>query len=175
MPEDTQLVNLSFIRHLARWRAEHLQRAAWQIENNKATWELAPIARYENHDGRTSLRSTSSASPRILRVKSHVNVRIPAIETNVFSWPAETLTLSEQNMRDALLLMMEHDLINAWESYAREPEPIKVWSVIERDGLRPGFRTRIRPQLADATLAFALPSLEWNTGRPWKLEELVGR
>lgn len=174
MPEDTQTVNLSFIRHLARWRAEHLQRAAWAIENNTATWELAPIARYENYDGRTTLTNRSSASPRILRVRSHVNVRIPAIETDVFTWPAETLTLSEQNMRDALWLMAEHDLINAWESYAREDEPINVWTVIERDGLRRGFRTRTRPQLAEATLAFSLPSLHWGTGKTWTLQELVG-
>lgn len=175
MPETaTQTVSHSFIRHLARWRAEHLQRAAWQIENRQAKWEMVAIPRYENHNGRTNLSNRSAASPRTIWVQSHVNVIVPAIETEVFDWPEETLTLSEHDMRTALYLMRDHDLIDAWETYAREPEPIKVWSVIERDGLRPGFRTRVRPQLTDATLAFTLPSLEWSTGRPWTLQELVG-
>lgn len=174
MPETTtQTVTHTFIRHLARWRAEHLQRAAWQIENNKARWELTPINRYENHDGRTTLTTRSSVSPRTIQVQSHVNVHVPAIQTEVFDWPEETLTLSEHDMRIALYLMRDHGLIDAWETYAREDQPIRVWTAHGRDGMRPGFRTRIRSLLPSATLAFSLPSLEWSTGRTWTITELM--
>lgn len=175
MPETVSTVSRSFIRHLARWRAEHLQRAAWQIENKQARWEMAPIPRYENNNGRTNLTQRSAASPRTIWVQSHVNVHVPAIETAVFDWPEETLTLSEHDMRTALYLMRDHDLIDAWETYARESEPINIWGWHERDGIREGFRAKYRPGLAHAVLAFALPSLHWSTGRHWTLPELGGR
>ena len=173
----TREISISFVRHLARWRAEYLQRTAWNMHNNEATWETARIERYARPDGRSGFLRRSPASPRVLYIPSHVNCDLPSIETNVFTWPAETLTLTEQNLENAERVMLEHDpaVLQAWRTYLAEPEPIKVWSVIERDGIRPGFRTKIRPLLPAATLALTLPTLEWNTGREWKLEELVGR
>lgn len=169
--------NLTTIRHLARHRAEHLQRAAWQANSGDAIWETVRIDRYTTHNTRRNFLRRSNPSPRSIWVPSHINVPVPALNTQPLDWPAEELSLTEQDIKNAEAIMLEHDprIHQAWRAYLTEPEPITVWTIHQRDGLRRGFRTRIRPFLPEATLAFAIPSIEWATNQPWTLNELGGR
>lgn len=139
-----------YTRNLIRWRGQHLAAATRLLERGELDWELARIPRYDRYDGRTTVKSAPSTSPRQVIVRSHHRAWIPPATTDPFTCGLHAIDITPGLLEEAIRHMRGEDLLEAFKAYIRNDFPPTVFRAHRRKGIVPSDEARFAGELRTA-------------------------
>lgn len=154
-------------RHIARWRGEHIAQIMRLIERGEKTWVRDDQhARYLVYDSRTTEKRSSSASPRIRPIESHVLVDVPDVRTLPLTLLGHSVSITPAQWNDTRTHMVLTGVDTAWTRYVLSDHPPSIYRPHRRDGVIPTVEGRVEPWIGirTAVLLAALPTIMQETG-----------